>query len=150
MNKEVLRIAMQQAIDYTRLLRPRKPVSGSPLPQQICASHNQSMPHVSSKAHTGVCSTSTTRRVFMSFVFRSRWHCRFHADNLGKTPISRQFIFCEVQKIYDLARRGRGFTEKESRDAFDQAIKVGCGGVWLQLSEEQYSALVAASDKSPE
>jgi len=84
------------------------------------------------------------RLIYMSFVRnRDGWHCRFHRDDLHKTPLSRQFVFQSAEKIHEAARRGNGLISVESRDDLDEAITLGRGGTWLRLSEDQYSALLA-------
>jgi hypothetical protein len=42
-----------------------------------------------------------------------------------------------------LAERGLGFVTGNTRRAFEHAIKRGRGGIWLQLTEEQYRILLA-------
>lgn len=80
--------------------------------------------------------------VFMSFVRQADgWHCRFHEGNLAKTPLSKQFVFRSQERIVETASRGLGLTSIESRQAFDEAIFVGHGGIWLKLTEEQYQTL---------
>jgi hypothetical protein len=82
-------------------------------------------------------------RVYMSFVRNEDvWYCRFHHDNLAKTPITKKFVFSSAEKIHEAARRGNGLIDMESRDALDEAVTIGKGGVWLHLTEDQYSALV--------
>jgi hypothetical protein len=82
------------------------------------------------------------RRVYMSIVRQlGGWHCRFHQDDLAKTPISRRFVFRDADKIYEAARRGHGFTGMESCQALDEAVARGRGGIWLKLAEHQYRAL---------
>jgi hypothetical protein len=69
------------------------------------------------------------RHVYMSFV-RNRIgrDCRFHQNDLRKTPISRGFVFRSAEKIYEVAQRGDGFIDMESRDALDEAVALGRGG----------------------
>lgn len=89
-------------------------------------------------------------RAYMSFVLnRGRWHCRFHRDDLAKTPISRQFVFSSAEKIYEIARRGDGLIGVESRQALDVAVTLGRGGTWLRLIEEQYAAVVLPKPSPP-
>ena len=90
------------------------------------------------------------RRIYMSFVRDAGgWHCRFHLDDLRKTPISRQFVFQSAEKIYEAARRGNGLISVESRHDLDEAITIGRGGIWLRLTEDQCSALVAPGLTKP-
>lgn len=81
----------------------------------------------------------------MSFVrIAERWHCRFHRDDLGKSPISRRFVFRTSEIIYECARRGNGLNA-ESGQTLDEAIALGRGGIWLRLTESQYSVLLMFS-----
>jgi len=66
----------------------------------------------------------------MSFV-RNRIgrHCRFHQNDLPKTPISKGFVFRSAEKIYEVARRGDGFIDFKCRDALDEAVALGRGGI---------------------
>lgn len=90
------------------------------------------------------------RRVYMSFVrLRTGWHCRFHQNDLPKTPISRQFVFSSAQKIYEAAQRGDGLVGIVSRDALDDAVAIGRGGLWLHLTDNQYSALLKSRPLPP-
>jgi hypothetical protein len=89
-------------------------------------------------------------RVYMSFAHDAgRWHCRFHENNLAKSPITRRFVFNGAEKIYEAAKRAQGITDVVSRRALDEAIAKGCGGVWLRLSEKQFSTLLLASKRTP-
>jgi hypothetical protein len=86
----------------------------------------------------------------MSFVHTATgWCCRFHADDLRKTPISRQFVFRTAEKICEAARRGDGLTTAPSRHALDEAVSMGRGGLWLHLTAHQYSTLISAKLLDP-
>src|SRR5450631_1827629 len=82
-------------------------------------------------------------RVYMSFVRQAGgvWLCRFHKDDLAKTPISKLFFFRDVAKIVEIVRRGRGITGMESRQALDKAVALGRGGIFLKLDANQLQAL---------
>ena len=86
-------------------------------------------------------------RVYMSFVRRpaGSWHCRFHKDDLAKTPISKLFVFRDATKIVEVVRRGRGITGIESRQVLDEAVALGRGGIWLELDANQFQALSCQS-----
>lgn len=86
-------------------------------------------------------------RVYMSFARASnrseqscRFRCRFHKNDLAKTPISRRFIFSS-QGVFEAARRGHGLISTHVCRAFAEAVAIGYGGVWLRLTEEQYQSL---------
>jgi hypothetical protein len=89
---------------------------------------------------------SGRHRVYMSLVRGENvWHCRFHQDDLLRTPISKRFIFRGKEKIYETAQRGQGLTSAESRSSLDQAVAIGRGGIWLLLTKKQYLALMQCS-----
>jgi hypothetical protein len=79
-------------------------------------------------------------RVYLSFQCRYGWHCQFLELDL-KTPLPRKLHFASPDKVVELAERGGGLSNLESRQALDQAIEIGRGGVFLSLTAEQYSKL---------
>jgi len=99
---------------------------------------------------TRCCRSSSheTHRVFMSFAFSNGWHCRFHQGDLSKTPISRPFLFRDKHKVYEAGRRGHGLTDATSVSQLNQAIAAGHGGIWLRLTDEQYSTLTWSGRRS--
>jgi len=76
----------------------------------------------------------------MSFQSRYGWHCQFLEQDL-KTPLPRKLHFASPDKIVKSVERGGGLSNLESRQALDQAIKIGRGGAFLNLTEEQYARL---------
>jgi hypothetical protein len=74
----------------------------------------------------------------MSFQCRYGWHCQFMEQDL-KTPLARKLHFKSAEKVIELVVRGGGLSNLESRQALDQAIEIGRGGVFLSLTEEQYA-----------
>ena len=80
------------------------------------------------------------RRVYMSFMDRKGWQVQFLEQDL-KTPLPRKLHFASPDKIVELVERGGGLSNLESRQALDQAIEIGRGGVFLNLTEEQYARL---------
>ena len=83
-------------------------------------------------------------RVYMSFQCRYGWQCQFLEDDL-KTPLPRKLHFASPDKVVELVERGGGLSNLESRQALDQAIEIGRGGVFLNLTEEQYANLTGSS-----
>jgi hypothetical protein len=83
------------------------------------------------------------QRVYLSFVRQAggAWNCRFHKDDLAKTPISKLFFFRDATKIVEIVRRGRGLTGMESRQTIDEAVALGRGGIFLELDANQFQAL---------
>lgn len=79
-------------------------------------------------------------RVYMSFFLRDGWFCQFLEADL-KTPLPKKLSFKDEEKIIELAQRGGAFSNLESRQAIDHAIAIDRGGVWLELTEEQYQKL---------
>ena len=79
-------------------------------------------------------------RVYMSFQCRNGWHCQFLEQDL-KTPLPRKLHFASPGSVVELVERGGGLSNLESRQALDQAIEIGRGGVFLNLTEEQYAKL---------
>jgi hypothetical protein len=76
-------------------------------------------------------------RVYMTLMDWRGWHCQFLEADL-QTPLPRKLTFAAPDKIVELVERGGGFKDLADRQAFDQGIAIGRGGVWLSLTEEQY------------
>jgi hypothetical protein len=81
-----------------------------------------------------------THRVYMSFMLCHGWYCQFLEEDL-KTSLPRKLTFASPDKIVALIERGGGFKDLAERQAFDHAIEMGRGGVFLSLTEEQYEKL---------
>jgi hypothetical protein len=76
----------------------------------------------------------------MHFMFRKGWLCQFLEEDL-KTPLPRKVLFENDQKIWEMAKRG-GFTLNISgRQEIQEAIRRRRGGIWLELTPEQYAKL---------
>jgi hypothetical protein len=80
-------------------------------------------------------------RIYMSFMLRGQWYCQFLEEDL-QTPLPRKLRFVSPDKVVELVERGGGLSNLESRQALDQAIETGRGGVFLSLTEEQYAKLM--------
>jgi hypothetical protein len=76
----------------------------------------------------------------MSFMCRKGWHCQFLEEDL-KTPLPRKLTFASSRKIMELAERAGALRNLEARQAIEHGISVGRGGVFLNLSLEQYGKL---------
>jgi hypothetical protein len=76
----------------------------------------------------------------MFFQFRDGWHCQF-LEQGSKTPLPKKLRFQSREKIRELAERGGGNMSLETRQSLDHGIEIGRGGIWLELSEEQYQTL---------
>lgn len=76
----------------------------------------------------------------MHFMFRKGWFCQFLEEDL-KTPLPRKMVFADDRKIFEIAKRG-GFTLNiAGRREIEEAIRKGSGGIWLDLTPEQYAKL---------
>ena len=92
-------------------------------------------------AYTASMTSEEVRhRVYLSFQCRCGWQCQFLEQDL-KTPLPRKLRFASPDKVVELVERGGGLSNLESRQALDQAIGIGRGGVFLNLTEEQYARL---------
>jgi hypothetical protein len=78
----------------------------------------------------------------MSFQDRRGWQVQFLEADL-KTPLPRKLHFTSHDKIIELVERGGGFKDQESRLVLEQGISMGRGGVFLNLTDEQYAKLKA-------
>jgi hypothetical protein len=86
------------------------------------------------------CGGVGKKRVYMHFMFRKGWLCQFVEEDL-KTPLPRKVLFENDQKIWEMAKRG-GFTLNISgRQEIQEAIRRRRGGIWLELTPEQYAKL---------
>jgi hypothetical protein len=100
--------------------------------------------HLVEQFRTRTFRPAKRHHIYFSFVRQTGgWYCRFHLDDLVKTPISRRFSFRDPRKIHAIVRRGHGLSQAETSETLDQAIAAGYGGIWLSLSEKQYEALIA-------
>lgn len=80
----------------------------------------------------------------MSFSHRVIWDCQFLEADL-KTHLPWHLTVRDPAKIGAMAERVGALRTLEDRRAFDHAIETGRGGIWLQLTEEQYQKLKSRS-----
>jgi hypothetical protein len=78
----------------------------------------------------------------MSFQHSTTWTCQFLEADL-KTPLPRKFSSTDVEKVREIVRRGNGLPNLEAGTALEHGITMGRGGVWLNLTDEQYQKLRA-------
>ena len=83
--------------------------------------------------------------IYMQFVRESYWHVTFFEED-RKTPLPLSVVFHDEGKLINTARRGGADFTPAGRDAFDNALRKGCGGAWLWLTEAQYSRLLRSSN----
>jgi hypothetical protein len=77
----------------------------------------------------------------MSFMLRDGWRCQFLEQDL-KTALPKKLLFKSHEKIREIAERGGCDLSLETRQALDHGIEIGRGGIWLELSQEQYQKLL--------
>ena len=86
------------------------------------------------------CGGADKKRVYMHFMFRKGWLCQFLEEDL-KTPLPRKITVADEKKIFEMAKRG-GFTLNiAGRQELLDKIRKGNGGIWLDLTPEQYAKL---------
>jgi len=79
-------------------------------------------------------------RVYMYFFERRGWSCQFLEADL-KTPLPKKLTFKHPEKIIAIAEHGGANLNLEGRQGLEHALRNGRGGVWLELTEEQYRKL---------
>jgi len=79
-------------------------------------------------------------------MLRKRWYCQFLEEDL-KTSLPRRISFADESKLFEMAERGGYRLNLEGRQAIEHAIQNGRGGIWLQLTPEQYEKLRSAERK---
>jgi hypothetical protein len=76
----------------------------------------------------------------MSYMHNRGWYCQFLEEDL-KTSLPRKFTFATSDKVVELVERAGGIKNTEARQALQYGINIGRGGVFLNLTEEQYCKL---------
>jgi len=110
----------------------------------ICAACRASLPEPHSRGEQ-LCvrcaaQRKPPRRVYMSFQSHSSWICQFLEEDL-RTPLPRKLSLLSIDRLFEIAERGRRDLTTEDRQALQHGIEIGRGGVWLELTEEQYRKL---------
>ena len=98
-------------------------------------------PHVKRETFCARCATDKQprRRIYMSFPLSKQWHCQFLEEDV-QTPLPLMLHIKDPNKIFDLAERGGYNLNFEGRQAIQHAIEKGRGGIWLELTPEQYQS----------
>lgn len=73
----------------------------------------------------------------MTFELRGFWHCEFIEPYL-QTALPRKAILRDAMKLCQFVDRAREFKDSAARKAFEAAIKDGKGGIYLELTDDQY------------
>lgn len=80
-------------------------------------------------------------RIVMNFMLiRDAWQISFlEAD--CRTSLRKKLRFAIPEKIFDMARRGGADLTSASRCDLELGISIGRGGIWLNLTLDQYTKL---------
>jgi hypothetical protein len=73
-------------------------------------------------------------------VLRSIWFCQFLEADL-KTSLPRKVTLRDEKKLFEMVERGGVHLSPAERFSIQKAMEAGRGGIWLELSEEQYAKL---------
>jgi hypothetical protein len=111
---------------------------------RICALCRAALPapHILGEQLCARCAAQKMppHRVYMSFQTQNGWQCQFLEQDL-KTPIPFRLNLVRQEKLFEIAERGGYRLNLEGRQAMQLAIDTGRGGIWLELTEEQYRKL---------
>ena len=80
-------------------------------------------------------------RVYMSFMLRKGWSCSF-LEAISKRPFPPRLNLADPRKLFEIAERGGCNLNLEGRQAIEHGIEIGRGGVWLELTADQYEKLL--------
>lgn len=108
----------------------------------LCGYHIPDPPERPGERFCGRCEGARPRRrILMNFMLRGEcWFVAFlEAD--CRTSLARKLRFTTEEKIYELAERGGAEMTSEARSMLAHGISIGRGGVWLNLTPEQYARL---------
>jgi hypothetical protein len=99
-------------------------------------------PHVVGERLCKKCGNDRPRghRVYLRFERGQSWNCQFLEEDL-KTALPRRLTLKDSQKLFQIAERGGATMSPSARFKIQQAINTGRGGMWLELTDEQYEKL---------
>ena len=119
---------------------------------KICCNCKASLPqpHTRGERMCPSCAgePAPRRKVYMYFMLNRRWQCQFLEEDL-KTALPHTVSFTDEAKLFEMAERGGYALNLEGRQAIEHAIQNGRGGIWLQLSSEQYEKLRSTARTVP-
>jgi hypothetical protein len=102
------------------------------------------VPHYRGERLCERCGGADRKRVYMRFKFRCGWFCEFLKDD-RKTVLPLKLLLNDGEKIFEIANRG-GFTlDIAGRREIEEALRKRGGGIWLELTGEQYEKLLKPS-----
>jgi len=79
----------------------------------------------------------------MSYMHSNGWSCQFLEMDL-KTSLSRKLTFATVDKVRGMVSRVGVLKDLADKQGFEHGIQIGRGGVYLDLTAEQYAKLKKA------
>lgn len=81
-------------------------------------------------------------RAYLTFFVRGagQWVCSFLEPDL-RTPVGRGCLFGSAEKVRELVRKSQTRLEEAERRTLEAGLETGRGGLWLELSAEQYLRL---------
>ena len=74
----------------------------------------------------------------MHFMMRQGWYCQFLEADL-KTPLPKKLTIVDSRKLLEMAERGG--VNPGNLAMMRRAIEKGVGGIWLDLTAQQYAKL---------
>ena len=77
-------------------------------------------------------------RVYMRFEWMAGWRVSF-LD--GETVLPRTLFFQSEEKLEELAQRGGALKSLADKQALEHALRMGRGGLYLELSHPQLQTL---------
>jgi hypothetical protein len=109
---------------------------------KVCCECGRSLPppHRRGEHLCDQCAGPGRKRVYMHFILRKGWFCQFLEEDL-KTPLPKTIRFTDDRKIWEMAKRGGYTLNISGRRELEEKIRKGTGGVWLELTREQYAKL---------
>ena len=110
-----------------------------------CGTSLQDPPPTPGERLCAKCRLPGTHRIYMYYMLRDGWMCQFLEEDL-KTPLPRRLYFRDPAKIRTIVDKVGSFANLQDRQALDYGLETGRGGVWLQVTEEQYMRLKKRDD----
>jgi hypothetical protein len=83
---------------------------------------------------------SDKRRVYLEFVFKQGWDCRFFEEDL-KTALPRRALLKDEKSVVELVVRGGVQASGPVIYDLGKQMRRKRGGIWLELTSEQYAKL---------
>lgn len=73
-------------------------------------------------------------------MMRKGWYCQFLEADL-KTPLPRKLTITDGRKLLEMAERDGVKMHSPAGRAMKSELEKGVGGIWLDLTDEQYAKL---------